>query len=55
MDKDEILTILASLILLFTALIVWNTYSWLIFLGIVMIIMAWYLRKTEKNNSDDSS
>jgi hypothetical protein len=45
MDKDEILTIVATLILLFTALIDWNIYSWLILVGIVIILFAWYSRK----------
>jgi type II secretory pathway component PulF len=45
MDKDEILTITAALILLFTALIDWNIYSWLTLLGIGIILLAWYTRK----------
>ena len=45
MDNDEVLTIIASLLLLFTALIDWNIYSWLILAGIIIIISAWYIRK----------
>ena len=50
MDKDEILTSIATIILLFTALIDWDVYSWLILVGVVIIVFAWYFRKTE----DDS-
>jgi hypothetical protein len=49
MKKDEILTTIAAIILLFTALIDWNIYSWLILAGVVIIIFAWYLRNTESN------
>jgi hypothetical protein len=44
MNKDEILSAIAVIILLFTALINWNIYSWFIFIGIIAIIYAWYLR-----------
>jgi hypothetical protein len=45
MNKDEILTAIAVIILLFTALINWNIYSWLILVGITTIIFAWYFRQ----------
>ena len=50
MDKDEILTSFAVLLLLFTALINWNLYSWFILVGIVVILFAWYFRKNEDKN-----
>ena len=51
MDRGEILTTVAILILLFTALIDWNIYSWLILVGIVIILFTWYGRKIEDNKS----
>jgi hypothetical protein len=45
MNKDEIFTSIAVIILLFTALIDWNIYSWLILVGIIAIIFAWYFRQ----------
>ena len=45
LTKDEILTTVAILILLFTAMINWNIYSWLILLGIIVLLFAWYSRK----------
>lgn len=47
MDKDEILTSFAVIILLFTALIDWNLYSWFILVGIIFILFAWYFKKSE--------
>ena len=47
MKKDEILTVIAAVILLITALIDWNVYSWLILVGIVIILSAWYFRKKD--------
>jgi hypothetical protein len=52
MDKDEILTLIATIILLFTALIDWNIYSWLILVGLVFIISAWYFRRTDKETAE---
>jgi len=40
--KDEILTAIAITILLFTAMINWNIYSWLILVSIIVILIAWY-------------
>lgn len=44
LNKDEILTSVAVLILLFTAMINWNSYSWLVLLAIIVILAAWYFR-----------
>ena len=55
MNKDEILTTIAAILLLFTALIDWDIYSWFILVGIVIIIFAWYIRKTENNPIDQPS
>jgi hypothetical protein len=48
MNKDEIFTSIAITILLFTALIDWNVYSWFILVGIIAIISTWYFRQIEK-------
>lgn len=45
MDKDDYLTAFSVLLLLFTGLIDWNVYSWLVLLGIVLLILGWYFRK----------
>jgi len=45
LTRDEILFSVAILILLLTAMINWNIYSWLILLGIVVFLLAWYFRK----------
>lgn len=44
MTREEILTAIAVTILLFTAIVNWNIYSWLIFVVIVIILIAWYSR-----------
>ena len=44
LTKDEILTAIVIIILLFTAMINWNVYSWLIFVAIVIILIAWYFK-----------
>jgi len=43
--KDEILTAIAITILLFTAMINWNIYSWLILVAIIVILIARYFKK----------
>jgi hypothetical protein len=43
--KDKIMTVFAVVLLLFTALINWNIYSWLILLAAILITFAWYYRK----------
>jgi hypothetical protein len=50
MNKDEILSAIAVIILLFTALIDWNIYSWLILAGIIPLIFAWYFRQTNESH-----
>lgn len=45
LNKGEILTSIAVVILLFTAMINWNIYSWLVLLAIIVILAAWYFRK----------
>ncbi|MCX6798843.1 MAG: hypothetical protein NTW59_01970 [Candidatus Diapherotrites archaeon] len=44
-DKDQALTAIATVLLLFTAMINWNIYSWLILVEILMILAAWYFKK----------
>jgi len=44
-DKEKVLTAISVVILLFTALINWNIYSWLIFASIALILGAWYFKK----------
>lgn len=44
LNKDEILTSVAVVILLFTVMINWNIYSWLVLLAIIVILTAWYFR-----------
>ena len=48
MTKDEILIAIAVVILLFSAMIDWNVYSWLILIGIIVILIAWYSRKKDE-------
>jgi len=43
--RDEILTSIAIVILLFTAMVNWNVYSWLLLLAIIVVLAAWYFRK----------
>jgi len=45
LNKNEALTAIATVILLFTALIDWNIYSWLILVAIIFILGAWYFKK----------
>jgi hypothetical protein len=44
--KEDIISSFAVILLLFTALIDWSVYSWLILVAIIMIITGWYLRKS---------
>jgi membrane protein implicated in regulation of membrane protease activity len=53
--KDETLTIIAVLLLLFSAMITWNIYSLLIFLAIILILTAWYLKQSRKQEKEASS
>jgi len=43
--KNDVISSFAVVILLFTALIDWNVYSWLILVAIFMILTSWYLRR----------
>ena len=45
LTKDQILTAISVIILLFSAMINWNTYSWLVLIAIIFILMAWYFKK----------
>lgn len=45
MNKDDVLTTISLLILLFSAMITWNIYSWLILVAIIMILLACYFKK----------
>jgi len=45
LTKDQILTSISIIILLFTAMINWNIYSWLILIAIIIILIAWYFKK----------
>lgn len=44
--KEDIISSFVVILLLFTALIDWNVYSWLILVAIIMILTGWYLRKS---------
>jgi len=44
--KDQILTAVSIVMLLFTALINWTIYSWLILVAVIILIFVWYFRKT---------
>ncbi|MEM1574536.1 MAG: hypothetical protein QXF09_02950 [Nitrososphaerota archaeon] len=45
LTKDQVLTSISIIILLFTAMINWNVYSWLILIAIIIILIAWYFKK----------
>jgi len=47
-NKTEVLTIISIIILLTTAMINWNVYSWLILVSIILILFAWYFKKQGK-------
>jgi uncharacterized protein (DUF58 family) len=44
-NKEEALATISIVILLFSAMINWNIYSWLILLAIILILVAWYYKK----------
>ncbi len=44
-SKDSLLITMSIVILFLTALIDWNIYSWLILLGIILVLFGWYIRK----------
>ncbi len=45
LTKIEVFTTISIIILLFTAMINWNIFSWLILVAIVLIVIAWYIKK----------
>jgi hypothetical protein len=45
MEKDDYLTSFSALILLFTAMIDWNMYTWLGLLAILVLVSGWYFLK----------
>jgi len=45
LTKDQVLTAISIIILLFSAMINWNVYSWLVLVAIILILMAWYFKK----------
>ncbi len=54
MTKDETLTTIAIIILLFTSMITWNTYSWLILIATIIILIAWYTKPKKSPNNKRS-
>jgi len=50
--NDEALTIIASLLLLFTAIIIWSEYSLLIFFAVILILLAWYIKKQGNQHTE---
>ncbi|MCJ7423909.1 hypothetical protein MUP01_06525 [Candidatus Bathyarchaeota archaeon] len=42
MTKNEVLTTFVIILLLFTAMINWNIYSWLILVAIILTLTVWY-------------
>jgi len=45
-NKDKILLAISVVMLLFTALINWTIYSWLILVSVIIILFVWYSKKT---------
>ncbi len=45
MKKDAVLTAIAVVILLLTATINWTIQSWLAFAALVVVLIAWYVKK----------
>jgi len=43
--KDQILVAISVVMLLFTALINWTIYSWLILVSVIIILFVWYFRR----------
>lgn len=43
--KENILTAVAIVILLATAMISWDLQSWLILLAVIVLLLGWYFRK----------
>lgn len=45
LTKDQALVSVAVLIVLFSAMIDWNIYSWLTLVGMTVFLFAWYFKK----------
>ncbi|MDD5502189.1 MAG: hypothetical protein PHH26_01860 [Candidatus Thermoplasmatota archaeon] len=43
--KDDILMLIAIVILLASAMINWTILSWLTLLGVMVLLFAWYFKK----------
>jgi Flp pilus assembly protein TadB len=54
MTKDEILIAFSIMILLFTAMVNWNIYSWLILIAATTVLLAWYIRGKSRYSRRDS-
>lgn len=46
--KDDLLTIIAIVILFLTALFDWSFETWLILAAVILILFAWYIRSTSE-------
>jgi len=42
--KDKVVTTVAVLMLLFSAMMTWNVYSLLVFVAVLLLLAAWYVR-----------
>jgi len=45
LTKDQALVAVAIIIMLFSAMLGWNIYSWLMLLGMIVFLFAWYFKK----------
>ncbi len=45
LTKDQALIAASIAILLFSAMIGWNAYSWLALVAVVLVLMAWYFKR----------
>jgi hypothetical protein len=52
LTKDQIVVIISVIILLFTATINWNIYSWLILVAISLIVIAWNIKSTHTKSEE---
>ena len=48
MSRDNILTTFAIIILVFTAFLDWTMYRWLILFGVILLLIGWYFRGSNK-------
>jgi Ca2+/Na+ antiporter len=49
--EDQLLTVMAVVILLFTAMITWNIYSWLVLILVILMVITLQL-KIESNKDE---